>query len=72
MPNNTNIHQIRQEALTREMLSGVRDAALTFLLAYDWDRENTSIPPQRPILSALERLRCELHRLSHKMRGGMT
>ena len=70
MRNDTKIHQLRQGQMTREMLSGVRDAALTFLIVYDWDRDTEPIPPQRPALSALERLSRELNSLSQAMRRG--
>lgn len=70
MDNPTKIHQLRQGQLTREMLSGVRDAAMIFLLVYDWDRCNTPVPPQRSVLNTLEGLRRELNNLHEVLQRG--
>lgn len=59
--------KVREDLITRETLSSVRDAALNFLIVYTWDRTSSTINP-RAALHALGGLRRELGKVADVLR----
>jgi hypothetical protein len=55
--------------LTRETLSGVRDAAMSFLMRYQHGKASGEPLYQQPTLAALEALSRELNILREKLGG---